>query len=79
MVTLVRSNAAAPYKIDFGLTDLSAVANGEKFFPREWISPDGFFVTEDFLNYARPLIQGETQPPMQDGLPRYVRTAKHFI
>ncbi|MCK5736531.1 MAG: hypothetical protein KAH21_08635 [Spirochaetaceae bacterium] len=78
MVTLVRESDT-PYKCGFGLTDLSKVANGEKFFPKEWITEDGFFVTEDFTRYALPLIQGETKPPMHDGLPRYVRTAKHFI
>lgn len=78
MVTLVRESES-PYKCGYGLTDLSKVANGEKFFPVEWISEDGFFVTEDFTRYARPLIQGETKPPMLDGLPRYVRTSKHYI
>ncbi len=78
MVTLVRESDS-PYRCGYGLTDLSKVANGEKFFPKTWITEDGFFVTEDFTRYALPLIQGETKPPMQDGLPRYVRTAKHFI
>ncbi|RKX87637.1 MAG: 6-phosphofructokinase [Spirochaetes bacterium] len=78
MVTLVRESDA-PYKCHYGLTDLSKVANGEKFFPKDWITDDGFFVTEDFTRYALPLIQGETKPPMQDGLPRYIRTSKHFI
>ncbi len=78
MVTLVRESDA-PYKCHYGLTDLSKVANGEKFFPKDWITDDGFFVTEDFTRYALPLVQGETKPPMQDGLPRYIRTSKHFI
>lgn len=77
MVTLIR-NPEEPYECRYGLTDLSKVANGEKFFPENWISDDGFFVTEDFISYARPLIQGEASPPMQDGLPNYVRTTKHF-
>jgi 6-phosphofructokinase 1 len=78
MVTLLRESDS-PYRCGYGLTDLSKVANGEKFFPKEWITEDGFFVTEDFTRYALPLIQGETKPPMKDGLPRYVRTSKHFI
>jgi 6-phosphofructokinase len=78
MVTLVRESED-PYRCTYGLADLSAVANGEKFFPKEWIGPDGFSVTEDFIRYARPLIQDETKPPLQDGLPRYVRMAKNFI
>ena len=78
MITLVRESEK-PYRCGYGLADLSAVANGEKYFPKEWITDDGFFVTDDFIRYARPLIQGETKPPMQDGLPRYVRTAKNFV
>ena len=78
MVTLVR-RPGTPYQCDYGLADLSAVANGEKYFPKEWITDDGFFVTGDFFDYAGPLIQGETTPPMQNGLPRYVRTRKSFI
>ncbi len=78
MITLVRESDT-PYKCSYGLTDLSKVANGEKFFPKDWITDDGFFVTEEFTLYALPLIQGESKPPMQKGLPRYVRTSKHFI
>jgi 6-phosphofructokinase 1 len=58
---------------------LSDVANGEKLFPREWISDDGFGVTEDFIAYSRPLIQGEVEVPTRDGLPDFVRFRKHFI
>ena len=78
MGTLVRESEN-PYRCGYGLTELSKAANGEKAFPPDWISPDGFHVTEGFLRYARPLLQGETKPPMKDGLPRCVRTAKHFM
>jgi 6-phosphofructokinase 1 len=78
MVSLVRL-AANPYECGYDLVDLALVANGEKLFPREWISPDGFFVTEDFLNYARPLIQGQTAPLIADGLPHYARLRKHWV
>lgn len=78
MVTLVRESIN-PYVCGYGLTDLHKVANGEKFLPSEWITDDGFFVTREFTDYALPLIQGETRPPIADGLPRYVRTAKQFI
>ncbi len=78
MVTLVRESDD-PYLCGYGLTNLEKVANGEKHLPTEWITDDGLLVTQEFADYAMPLIQGETQPPMQSGLPRYVRTAKHFI
>ncbi len=78
MVTLER--AAGPgYRCTTGTADLSAVANGEKLFPKEWISEDGFFVTEEFIRYARPLVQGEVKLDVPDGLPRFVRLEKHFL
>lgn len=78
MVTLVRASGK-PYKCTTGLAELSSVANGEKYFPEEWITDDGFFVTEDFLNYAAPLIQGEVKPVIKNGLPDFIRFEKHFI
>jgi 6-phosphofructokinase len=80
MVTFVRVNAPGePYRMDLGAADLDAVANGEKYFPREWVSDDGFFVTDEFLRYASPLVEGESVPPIAGGLPRYVRFEKHFV
>ena len=78
MVTLERVSNN-PYKCETGLVDLSKVANGEKYFPKEWISNDGFFVTEDFIEYARPLIQGEVKPVIKEGLPYFIRFKRHFI
>ena len=78
MVTLVRSSDG-PYQCGTGTAALSEVANGEKLFPAEWISDDGFGVTDSFIEYARPLIQGEVPVPMKDGLPDFMRFQKHFI
>jgi len=78
MVTLVRKPGTA-YACETGVADLSAVANDEKLFPREWIGADGYSVTEGFINYARPLIMGEVEPVMEDGLPRFMRFKKHFV
>jgi len=62
-----------PYRCDLTLVDLSVVANAEKLIPREWITEAGNDVNEQFLEYARPLIQGEVPTPTEDGLPRYAR------
>jgi len=78
MVTLVRSGGQ-PYLCETGVAALSDVANGEKLFTAEWISDDGFGVTDAFVDYARPLIQGEVAVPMKDGLPDFMRFEKHFI
>ncbi|MBN2737096.1 MAG: 6-phosphofructokinase [Spirochaetales bacterium] len=78
MVTLERVSQE-PYVCGTGLAKLSDVANGEKFLPKEWISDDGFFVNEKFIEYARPLVMGEVQPLMKDGLPLFTRFSKYFI
>ncbi len=54
------------------LQPLADIANREHFLPRDWISDDGFLPNEKFVEYARPLIEGEVRPPMENGLPRYV-------
>ena len=51
----------------------SAVANQEKLLPPEFISADGFGVTDAARRYLVPLIVGEAFPPFKNGLPDYVR------
>lgn len=62
----------SPYRWKIGHADLSDVANVEKKMPREFISPDGFGITDACRAYLRPLIEGEDYPPYKDGLPDYV-------
>ena len=52
---------------------LSAVAKHEKLLPAEFISADGFGITEPAGQYMAPLIVGEAFPPFKNGLPDYVR------
>ena len=71
MVKLVREQAA-PYKWSTALHDLKEIANVEHLVPRDWISEDGLVPNDKFVEYARPLIEGEVHPPAEGGLPRYV-------
>ena len=53
---------------------LAKVANVEKFMPRNFITADGFGITEAARRYLAPLVRGEATPPYgPDGLPKYVR------
>lgn len=52
--------------------DVRKVANVEKKVPREWITPEGCYVTQEFVNYVKPLIQAELTPIMVDGMPRHL-------
>ncbi len=61
-----------PYTWEIEMAPLSEVANVERFMPREFISEDGFGITQACKDYLYPLIQGEDYPPFERGLPRYV-------
>ena len=64
------------YKCLTKLIKLDDVANTERKVPREWINEEGNFVTEDLVKYVLPLIQGDSRPPMEDGLPRFAKLKK---
>jgi len=61
MITLLRE-PGPQYKVTTGLAPLDKVANAEKKLPAEYINESGNFVTEAFLDYARPLIGGPLPP-----------------
>lgn len=64
------------YRCNIKLVNLTEVANTEKRIPREWINKDGNGLTIDFIKYALPLIQGESAPPLEYGLPRFAKLKK---
>ena len=47
--------------------------------PRDWVSEDGFLPNEKFIEYARPLIEGEVKAPTEGGLPKYIVLAKSRV
>jgi 6-phosphofructokinase 1 len=55
---------------------LETAANNEKTVPREWINAAGNNVTQEFIDYALPLIQGEPERVTEQGLPRFARLKK---
>ncbi|MBR2571376.1 MAG: 6-phosphofructokinase [Clostridia bacterium] len=60
------------YAMKIKLFDLADVANTEKKVPLDWINETGDGLNEKFIEYALPLIQGETKLTHEDGLPRFV-------
>ncbi|HEV8500117.1 MAG TPA: 6-phosphofructokinase, partial [Casimicrobiaceae bacterium] len=72
MPTIVRV-ASRPYKWKIGTARLIDVANVEKKMPRDFITADGFHITDKCRRYLEPLIAGEAFPPFEKGLPSYVR------
>ena len=72
MPTVVRESSS-PYKWSIGMAPLSEVANVEKMMPMDFISDDGFGITDGCKEYLYPLIQGEAYPEYdENGMPRYV-------
>lgn len=70
MVTIERQQDE-PYQWTIGEAPLSEVANVEKMMPAEYISADGFHITDACRRYLSPLIQGEAYPEYRNGLPVY--------
>ena len=76
MVGFERKYVNGVYVCETKLFDLTVVANAEKKVPREWINEEGDGVNEKFIEYALPLIQGQTQLAFENGLPRFVNLKK---
>lgn len=68
-----------PYVWQPKLVPLEEVANHEKVFPAEWITPSGNFVTQEAIEYVRPLVEGNVSIPERNGLPRYHKIDKTLI
>ena len=68
----IKRTSDSPYCVEYGTEDVKVVANAVKTVPREWINAEGNYVTEEFLNYVRPLVVGIPQVPYRNGLPDYI-------
>jgi len=76
MVGFECARQGGKYTCDTKLFDLSVVANTEKKVPMEWINADGNGLLQGYVNYALPLIQGETRQGKANGLPRFAKLKK---
>lgn len=61
-----------PYMSAAGIYDVHKIANNEKLVPRSWVNREGNYVTREFIDYVEPLIQGDYQPFMVNGLPQHL-------
>ena len=64
MITMIRKEN---YKIKYGLTELSPIANSIKYFPTNWIINNNY-ISNEFIEYASPLIKGEMKIQYKDGI-----------
>jgi 6-phosphofructokinase len=72
MMVVIDRVSDDPYQSATGVYDVHRIANGEKLVPREWINKEGDYVTEEFVDYVRPLIQGDYPSVMVGGIPRHL-------
>ena len=70
MISFVRTNTS-PYELSFSTADVNIICNQEKSVPLSWITKDGSDVTDEFIRYAAPLIQGSVDVPTENGLPLF--------
>lgn len=73
LMPIIKREQSSPYKWSIDEIHLSKVANVERKMPRDFITEDGFDITDTCREYLAPLIQGEAYPPYKNGLPRYVK------
>ncbi len=70
-VVCIKRLSNLPYKVSYEIADVHNIANVEKTVPLDWITED--YVTEEVIHYIRPLIHGELNPIINDGLPRQIK------
>ncbi|MGX8698865.1 MAG: 6-phosphofructokinase, partial [bacterium] len=76
MVGFKRVMVDGKYTCEMILLPLTSVANYEKKVPLEWITPEHNGITQDFIDYCLPLIAGEPERPLKNGLPRFCHLKK---
>ena len=68
-----------PYQIKYVPTKLDDIAKFTQSMPDEFIGEDGASVTPAFIEYAKPLIQGELPIEYKNGLPVYAKLKNELV
>ena len=76
LMPAIRRISDNPYQWEIIPANLEEIANQEKMMPRDFITEDGFGITDKARTYLTPLIAGEAYPPYFNGMPRYHRLKK---
>ena len=74
VMPVIKRTSDSPFRWKIEPAKLSEVANHEKKMPRNYITADGYGITDVCRRYLGPLIRGEDAPPYgKDGLPIYIK------
>ena len=79
VMLIIKREKTHDYRWCVGTTSLSQVANVEHKVPRNFLTKDGFGITEPCRRYLEPLIQGESYPPYKNGIPVYVKLKNQLV
>ena len=79
VMPIIVRNKTKRYGWHIDSVPLESVANVEKMMPRDFITRNGFGITDKGRDYLLPLIQGEDYPPYKDGLPQYAKLKKVMV
>lgn len=71
MMTFVRE-AGEEYSVSIGSADIAGIANGVKSVPKDFITPEGNYVTDSCIDYLKPLIVGEVACEYEAGIPKHI-------
>lgn len=71
-MAVLRRISDSPYESICESADVQQIANAERHVPDAWINEAGNDVTGEMIQYLKPLIQGEIEVPVKDGLPYYL-------
>ena len=70
MITFIR-NKSVPYELSYGTADVNIICNKEKPVPAQWIIGEGSDISEEFVDYVRPLTKGHVELPTKNGIPLF--------
>ena len=70
MINFIR-NKSVPYELSYGTADVNIICNQEKTVPLEWVIADGSDISNEFIDYVRPLTQGFVELPTKNGIPLF--------
>jgi 6-phosphofructokinase 1 len=77
MATILRDRTRGGYSVTYDKVPLEQVAAKDRSFPERWLAPNRIDVTDEFVEYARPLIGSDwVSVPQVDGLARFARISQ---
>ena len=79
VMTTIKRMSNKPYTWGLDSVELEKVANREKMLPLEYITPDGFGITDQCREYLTPLIEGEDYPIYLNGIPTYTVLKRNLM